>query len=332
MTACDFFAGANTARGYECFAEDYLPRGEGARVCLLRGGAGLDAAALLEKAAARWQTQGRGVRRLAGAGEALIAITSGDWALADASAAHGLTPQAGDKVIDLCRAVDADALRPWRGEAQALARRVNALQARALRCLRAAKTALSDSAAIYAEAVDAGALCNLRLELTRWMEGEAGPVQRGFAQAVTAAGVVSRAAACLRPHTLCLDLPFGLDADAVLYPLAVALHARGAGYQAGMQLLDGARLAHLCTATHAVVSFVEPGCPVRTLRLDEHVLRREREALAFNRAAYDLWLSRAVETLAAARDCRERLSRLVLDAARPMLLRALEAEAMAYFE
>ena len=322
-----FFAAANTGNGYEHFLQDLPIRGQQARVCLIKG----DAQALLLKIAEAWQAQGRDITCYTGAGDEPIALISGDWAAVDATAPHALPPLAGDLIIDLRQALDESALRPWRGEAAALGRRISALNARAWRCLHAARTAQKDSAAIYAEAADEGALCNLRLELMQWMQGERGPAQRGFAQAVTADGVISHADALARRSTLCLDLPFGLEADALLYPVAVALSARGTGYQAGMHMLDGGLLTQLCTDSHAIVSHVIPSCPVRTLRLNEGVLRREREALAFNRAAYNLWLGRAVETLAAARDARAQLRRLTADAVRPERQEALEAEALAFF-
>ena len=60
---------------------------------------------------------------------------------------------------------------------------------RAHRYLAGAEAALRDSMAIYADAVDQGALCNLRMELARF-QGESGHGQRLFAQAITPQGVL----------------------------------------------------------------------------------------------------------------------------------------------
>lgn len=318
MTAMDF-AGANTGRGYEQFLRELRPRQAGARVCVLRGAPGTARRQLLQRLAREWQRQGRAVCCHAGAegGDSLLAVVSGDRAALDGALPLG--PEAGpeDLAIDLSAALDLSALRGQRAQAEALQRRVQSLRSRAWRCLQVAHTAWSDTAAIYAEAADQGAVMNLRLELSRWMQGESGQRRRVFARAVTPDGVVSHTEGLARPHTLCLELPWGFDPDPLLYPVAAALQLRGEGHTAVMQLLDGGRLEHLCTDTHAVVTEPLPGCEKRTLPLDEAVLRREQSALAFNRAAYDLWLRQGVEALSAARDCALRLERLVEDAALP---------------
>jgi len=333
MAAQTYFAGMHTGRGYEQYWEELLPKGEDARLCLVRGAAGTGRHALIGRLADLWQQQGREVLCLADAEapDRLAGAVCGSMAVADISQSCPLEPGANDLVLDFSRALDLDVLRPSRGDLIRLYRRMQSLRARAARCLQVAQTARQDTAAIYAEATDTGALCNLRMELSAWLQGAPGSRRRVFAQGITAAGVISHADSLLRPQTLCLDLPWGMDADTLLRPAAVGLQARGAGYIAALQPLDGGSIAHLCTDTHAVVSFVQPGCPVRTLRLQEDVLRRERDALAFNRAACDLWTRQAMEAMAAARELRQQLERLTADALLPDKRESLIQEGLAFF-
>ena len=311
-----YFAGVHTGRGYEHFLEQLRPEGEGTRVCVVRGALGTGREVLLGRLADTWTRMGRAVTRYEGAeGDGrLIAVVSGEWAALDGAAPHMLEALPGERTVDLSAALELDALKAERAEAMRLYQRMRGLHRRAWRCLQVAHTAWSDSAAIYVEAVDAGALCNLRMELIRWMDGSAGKRQPAFGQAVTAAGVREHLDSLEREHMVCLDLPWGFDPDSVLYPVSVALQTRGMGARTVMQPLDGGRLNHLCTESHAAVCFCETGKETRSLPLDAAVLRREQDALAFNRAAYDLWLRQGMEALAAARECAAGLERLVADA------------------
>ena len=332
MTMRTIYAGGHTGRGFEQFYAEWLPHGTGARVCRLKGGPGTGRDALLRALAEGWERQGRMVTRFPSAREpeALDAVICGrDAAVGDGLLIGDAAENA--RVFDLDACLDPAAFRALQGEAATLSRRIGSLNRRALRCLRGAAEAWQDSAAIYAEAADPGSVCNLRMELLAWMGGPAGEGRRMFPQIVTAAGVLGPAEELRRANTLCLDLPWGLDADALLYPVAVALHARGTGYEAGMALLDGEKITCLCTESHAILTHVESGCEARALRLDAGVLRREQEALAFNRAAHDLWLGQAMEALAAAREHRQRLARLTADAVRPEEQEKLRREVFSFF-
>ena len=333
MAGYTYFAGGNTGKGYEHFLRELRPREDAARVCVVRGAAGAGRELVLNALADEWEKQGRQVIRYEGAEEQghLSAVVSGDWAALDGAVPLGPEAAPGDLEIDMSAAIDLSALRGERARAGALYKRMHSLRRRAWRCLQVAHTAWSDSAAIYAEAVDEGAMMNLRLELSRWMAGAPGQRQRAFAQAVTPEGMLSHAGSLIRPETICLDLPWGFDPDTLLYPIAAALQLRGAGHMNIMQPLDGGRLNHLCTDTHAIVAFSEPGRETRALPFDAGILRREQDALAFNRAAWDLWLRQAMEALAAARECRESLKRLIGDAVMEEKRQALVLQALRFF-
>lgn len=328
MAARVYFAGANTGRGYEHFLEELRPRGEAARICVVRGADGAGRDALLRALAQDWQGQGRTVECWLNAVDSrrLQAVTSGDWAALD-----GAEAEPGDWTADLNDALSLQVLPALRGQAAALHRRIRGLSQRAWRCLQVAHTAWSDTAAIYAEAVDRGAVMNLRMEISRWLDGNPGPHRRAYIRAATPEGMVGFPDTLKRPHMLCLDLPWGMDPDALLYPAAVGLRVRGVGYTAAMQPLDGDRLAHLCTDTHAVVCWREEGQPCRTLTFDQALLRREHDALAFNRAAFDLWLRQGMDTLRGARDCRDQLERLLRDVIDPEREQEIIGCAVAYF-
>lgn len=319
MTAQRYFPGSNTRRGFVGYFQDLLPRGEQARIFLIKGGPGCGKSTLMRAAAQRWEAQGQAVTYYLCASDpdSLDAVVCGDTALLDATLPHAMEPEltrVTEQVVDLSECLDTALLRPHRAQAQRLSLEIRRYFARAHRYLAGAEAALRDTMAIYADAVDQGALCNLRMELSRFMQGEPGCGQRLFAQAVTPQGVMQLADSLLREQTICLDLPFGFDADCILYPLAVGLYARGVGYRASMHPLEGKRMAHLCTSRCAVVGFVAEGYPVRTLPFDPALLSRHRSALDFNRAAHDLLLRQAADSLQEAKARHDQLERLYGDA------------------
>ena len=319
MAARFYFPGSHTCRGFLGYFDDLLPQGENRQIYLLKGGPGTGKNTLLRALAAQWEKDGKSVDYYLCAGDpnSVDAVVSDNLAAVDATLPHAMEahlPGAQEQVIDLGACLDGAQLLAHRDELAHITREKRRHTARAHRYLAGADAAFRDSAAIYAAAVDTGALCNLRLELTQFLAGSEGPSQRLYAQAITPQGVMQQAESMLRTYTVCLDLPFGFDADCVIYPLAVALHARGTGYQVAMQPLDGKRMAHIATDTHAVTTFVSPGCDIRTLKFDEALLRSEREALSFNRAAHDLMLRQAVDSLHRASEMHARLERIYRDA------------------
>lgn len=312
MALRGIFIGANTGRGYEHFMEELRPAW--ARVCVVRGPVGAGRHLLLARLAEAWEAEGREVTRYCDPedGTRLAAAVSGDWVVLDGAAPHRVECLPGDTVIDLGDALRHEAMGACREEAADLHRRMREMRRRAERCLRAADAAREDAAAVYAEATDAGTAYNLRLRLAQWLEGSLGETRRVFARAVTAEGVTGAEDALCREQTAHLKLPWGCDPDGLLYPLAVGLRVRGVGCVTAMQLLDGGRLAHLATDTHAIVT--ETAEEDWALKFDSAVLRREQQALRFDRAAYDLWIGQAVEALRGAREARNSLERLAADA------------------
>ena len=312
MAGYSLFIGANTARGYEHFLREIAP--EHGRVCVVRGPAGTERHRLIARLADQWEAAGREVTRYLDPEDAhrLAAAVSGDWAILDGAAPHQVESVPGAMLVDLSAALDRNTMEACRKELAELHQRIRNLRLRAGRCLRAAEAASEDAAAIYAEAVDAGSVYNLRLELSRWLTGAPGPRHRAFAQAVTAEGVVRLHDSLNRENRRALRLPWGYDPNGLLAPLAAALRANDTGFVAAMQLLDGGRLAHLCTATHSLTTEVTE--ENWDLKFDQTVLQRERQALRFDQAAWELGLHQAAEALKEARQARDSLERLTADA------------------
>lgn len=331
MTICHYFPGSNTCRGFIGYFEDLLSRQAHARTLFIKGGPGCGKSTLMRAIAAQWEKQERNVEyyHCASDPDSLDAIVSGDTTVLDATLPHALAG-VDTLTVDLSTCLDTQQLSRQRAAMQQLSHEMHLHAARAHRYLAGAEAALRDSMAIYAAAVDQGALCNLRLELSQWMQGDAGACQRLFAQAVTPQGILSFPDSLLRERTICLDLPFGFDMDCILYPLAVGLFARGIAYRAAMHPLEGKRMAHLCTSRCAVVGFVASGYSVRTLPFDQHLLNHERTALDFNRAAHDLLLRHATDSLQEAKARHDQLERLYGDAMQSAARQALFEHALAW--
>lgn len=331
MAARSYFPGSNTCRGFHGYFEEILPREETQRACIIKGGPGVGKSTLMKRVGAAWEKQGRQVEYYwcSGDPDSLDAVAADGRMLMDGTAPHVIDPTlpgAADGIVNLGVCLNEKIMQTHRDEVLQLGRDISRCYARAYRYLAGADAAFQDSADIYRQAVDPGALCNLRMELQSYMTGQPGRVQHAYAQAITCKGVVSHAESLVCEDMLCLDLPFGFDADCILRPLSINLCARGMGLRAFMQPLDGKRHAHILSGGRAVTTFVEKGRPTRTLPFDQNILRREHDALSFNRAAYDLLLRQAVDSLHDAKEKHDVLERLYMDAMDYKQLEEIAAE------
>ncbi|MBR5231530.1 MAG: AAA family ATPase [Clostridia bacterium] len=318
MFTASYFPGSNTCRGFHGYFDEILPEKQRKRAYILKGGPGTGKSTLMKRVGAAWEQQGRRVDYYfcSGDPDSLDAVVSGGCMVMDGTSPHvtdPILPGAADQIINLGVCLDETVMAAHRDEVIKLNRDMRRCYGRAYRYLTGADAALKDMQEIYRQAADEGAVCNLRMELMAFMEGESGESRHLYAQAVTCKGVVQHFASLEREHMLCLDLPFGFDADALLRPLSVHLSAKGTAYRAFMHPLDGKRHGHIATDTHAVVTFAKKGREKRTLPFDEDLLRREHDTLAFNRAAYDLLLHQAIDSLARAKEIHDVIERIYFD-------------------
>ena len=319
MQIQSFFPGSNTCRGFHGYFAELLPADEMRRVYILKGGPGVGKSTLMRRVGAAWEKQGRQVEYYwcAGDSKSLDAVVSDRCMVMDGTSPHvvdPVLPGAADGIINLGECLDEGVMAAHRDEVLRLHRAMARCYSRAYHYLTGADAALRDMHEVYAQAVDQGALINLRMELMQRVTGCGGPCQHVYAQAITGEGVAAHLSSVLRENTVCLDLPFGFDADCILRPLHVHLESRGVGHRAFMHPLDGKCHAHLATDTWAVATYVEKGCDTRTLPFDPDILQKEHENLAFNRAAHDLLLNQAIESLHAAHDLHDTLERIYADA------------------
>lgn len=319
MSSTSYFSGSNTCRGFHGFFHELLPGEIARRAYIIKGGPGVGKSTLMKRVGAAWEKQGKHVEYFwcSGDPDSLDAVIADHCMLMDGTAPHVIDPTlpgAADGIINLGECLDECVMAAHRDEALSAMREISRCYARAYRYLTGADAALRDMQAVYSQAVDEGALINLRMELMDFMQGEAGRTQHLYAQAISGKGVVQHLDSLVREEMLCLNLPFGFDADCLLRPLSLHLAAKGAAHRAFMHPLDGKKHAHITTHRQSVVTFLEPGRPVRTLPFDEKILRREHDALSFSRAAYNLLLNQAIDSLHAAKEKHDLLERIYADA------------------
>lgn len=319
MSGLSFFPGSNTCRGFHGYFQELLSAEDMRRVYILKGGPGVGKSTLMRRAAALWEKQGKRVEyyRCSGDPDSLDAVIADHCMLMDGTSPHvidPILPGAADGIINLGECLNETVMAAHKDEVLQLHRAMARCYSRAYHYLTGAQAALSDMHEVYALAVDQGALINLRMELMQFLTGCAGRCQHLYAQAITGEGVKSHLDSVKREKTICLDLPFGFDADCILRPLHMHLAAKGTAHRAFMHPLDGKKHAHIATDTCAVCTFVEPESDVRTLPFDPDILRREHDALAFNRAAHDLMLNQAIDSLHDAKKLHDTLERIYADA------------------
>ena len=318
MSVSSYFPGSNTCRGFHGYFHEILPEARRKRAYILKGGPGTGKSTPMKRVGHQWEKQGRNVEYYwcSGDPDSLDAVVSDGFMLMDGTSPHvtdPLVPGAADGIINLGACLDEGVMSAHREEILRLNRDMRRCYSRAYRYLAGADAALGDLKEIYHLAADEGAVCNLRMELMAFMQGESGEGQHLYAQAVTCKGVVQHLSSLERENMLCLDLPFGFDADTLLRPLSIHLAAKGTAHRAFMHPLDGKRCDHVVTGTHAVVTFTETGRETRTLPFDQHLLRREHDTLAFGRAAYDLLLRQAIDSLNSAKELHDVIERIYAD-------------------
>ncbi len=315
------FAGSNTRAGYIGFLGSLLPREDTAHVYYIKGGPGVGKSSLMRDIGRALEREDGLVEyfHCSGDPESLDAVVSHARGviLADGTAPHMLDPRlpgALDSIVDLGQCFDTRALMAARSEIDALNADVARLYARATRYLAGADAARRDTASIYHEAVERGALNSLRARLTELIpSAPEGEPRRLFAQAITCRGVLNYMDDALTGRVVSLDLPWGYRPGEILAPVISAASARAVTCSVYYDPLDAEQPSHVGFSGFTVTSCVVPDAERAALPFDAAFLRRQSSAIAFNRAAHDLLINQAVECLAQAKDKHDALERLYVD-------------------
>lgn len=314
------FPGSNTAAGFVGFFENL--RSQARRTVILKGGPGVGKSTLMKQAGAHFEKQGRpvGYFHCSGDPDSLDAVLAPDvgFLILDGTAPHVVdprTPGARDGILNLGVCLDENQLSEQSGEIQSLFGQIAGHYARAYRYLSCALTARQDAAAVYDAAVGDRERRRLAAVLSQLLpDGPEGGESRFFAQAVTWKGVLQEMDSVLTDAVICLDLPWGFDADGLLLSLWRAAEMRGMERVGYFDPLNAAGLAHVNLGGTVFTTAVAQGFPVYAPQMDQAALRRESSRLSFDRAVHDLCLNQAVECLGDAKAAHDALERYYVDA------------------
>lgn len=307
------FPGGNTCRGFVGFFQEL--RGQAARTVILKGGPGVGKSTLIGEAGRHFERQGLDVNYYHCSGDpdsldGMLAPEKG-FLILDGTAPHIVDPccpGARDGILNLGVCLDEKQLAARAEEIDALQRSIAGCYARAYRYLAAAQAVRSDAAAVYDEALPER---EKRLMLREWTGqipvGPAGGEEHAFLQAVTCRGVVSEMDSLTADRVLCLDAPWGFDARWLLGAIWDAAGQSGVSRAFFHDPVDPDRPDHVAVGSTAFTTAVLLDAPVLSPQFDQRVLRRESHRLSFDRAAWELLLSQAVEALADAKERHDAL-------------------------
>lgn len=314
------FPGSNTAAGFVGFYDDL--RGQARRAVILKGGPGVGKSTLMRAVGAHYEKLGEPVLYAACSGDpdsldAVLAPARG-FLILDGTAPHvvdPILPGAADGILNLGVCLNETQLNSQHGEIEALSRAISRRYAQAYRCLRAALALRQDAAAVYDEALGDNEKKRLtRRALSLLPGGAEGAESHFFAQAITCRGTLQQIDSILSDSACCIDAPWGFDVSAVLQ--AALTHARlhHTARRVYHDPLDASALAHVEIGGLLLTSAVLMDAPCIAPELDQAILRRESQRLAFDKAVYDLTLNQAVEALADAKRLHDSLERYYIDA------------------
>ncbi len=315
-----FFPGSNTADGFVGFFEDLRRRAR--RTVILKGGPGVGKSTLMGAVGRHYEKAGMDVEYYSCSGDpdsldAVYAVQA-DFLILDGTAPHIVDPRlpgARDGILNLGECLDEGQLASQAEEIEGVNRCIAASFSQAYRYLAAARDCREDAAAVYEAAFLEEERRELLAELRTMMpRDKPGPEKNRFAQAVTWKGVLQEMDSILTEQAVSLDMPWGFDPDGLLSPLRREAAWEGLQRSAYHDPLDAGKLRHLAVGNTIFTTAVLMDATVFRPRLDESVLRREAQRLAFDRAGYELLLNQAVEALAAAKQQHDRLERYYVDA------------------
>lgn len=327
-----FFPGSNTCAGFIGYFDEL--RRQARRTVILKGGPGVGKSTLMRETGKRWEEQGMTVTyyRCSGDPDSLDAVFAAElgFLVLDGTAPHVIDPQcpgAADSILNLGVCLREQILREQKDFIQNIQQEMAGCYARAYRCLAAAERFRADAAAVYESALSPENRRKLEDALFELLPKEPeGNCRRLFAQAVTCQGILQCPDALTAEAVISLDAPWGFDAHTLLLPLLREAQRRRTAATVYADPLDAQRIGHLSVGNTLFTTAVPLDARVLSPEFDRQKLARQGGALAFDKAVYELALHQAVEALADAKQCHDRLERVYIDAMDYAVLRAVKQE------
>ena len=330
------FPGSNTAAGFMGFYNDL--RGQARRAVILKGGPGVGKSTLMRAVGAHYEKLGEAVDYAFCSGDPdsldAVFIPARGFLILDGTAPHTvdpLLPGARDGILNLGACLDEKQLASQQEEIHALTQSISGRFAQAYRCLSAALSLRQDAAAVYAVALgDKGKRDMERQILSRLPGGPEGREAHCFAQAITCRGVLQEIDSITADGALCIDSPWGFDASPFLSAALSSARLQHTARQVYHDPLDAAGIAHLEAGGLLITTAVLLDAPSVAPDLDQAVLRRESQRLAFDKAVFDLTMNQAVEALSDAKRLHDSLERYYIDAMDYQRLEEIKAELLTH--
>lgn len=313
MQNLHFFAGGNTARGFESCFEDILPVHRRKRMYFIKGGPGVGKSSLMRRFAQTAEEKGLRVEffHCSSDPDSLdgVALPERGVGMMDATAPHSydpVIPGARDTLISLGDFLDEKALAPHAGEIRRMQREISARFARCYRYLAAAREVY---AAAPAGVENADKAAELEAEWVKLLpkRGGRGEIRRLFGEAFTPKGRVQITELADFDRRAAVEVPFGAHASGLMERMARQAQARG---------LDAVLLPDPLSPEHAVHVLVPAhGVAFCTARHGENALPADalfdlsggEKEESFDRNAAELLCQRALEQLASAKKLHDEL-------------------------
>lgn len=314
------FSGSNTAAGFYGYFKELQTGAE--RTCIIKGGPGVGKSTLMKKVGLHYEEKGCTVQYYHCSGDPdsidAVYVAENGYLMADGTSPHvldPLRPGAKDGILNLGVCLHEEKLARQVQQVDDCFLRVSSAFARAYRYLKAAAAVRSDNADVYAHSLSADKRRRLQNELLSMVpEGAHGPEKHAFMQAITWKGVVQYPERLEAGQVIGLDLPWGMDGDALLQPVLHLARQRQLPVFCWHDPLEGQKLAHLQVGDVLFTTAAPADARLLPPDLDRDMIRTQASRLSFNRAVYDLCLHQAVEVLAEAKQAHDQLERYYIDA------------------
>jgi len=327
------FLGGNTHLGFFSYYDHIIPREEADKIYIVKGGPGTGKSSFMKRIAREMAGRGHAVEYMhcSSDSDSLDGIVIRDLGVAmlDGTAPHVVDPKypgAVDEILNFGAFWDEEGIRKHKEEIMEESREIGRLFSRAYRYLSAAYNIYTDSASIYARALDSSKLDSLVYDLERELfdgkerAGRSGRERSLFASAITPAGFVNYLDTILdtgRVYEIRGDM--GTGEEKVLERLRDRALASGHDVEGFYCALNPRKLEHLVipgldAAITTSNAYHRPGSGfVKTFDMldlmDRGLLERCRIDLEENRTMFDGLMSNALKSIRQAKENHDRLER-----------------------